>query len=88
MPEGHTIHRLARDHGEWFAGRRVRASSPQGRFPAAAELDRRRLVATDAYGKHLKGTRDSDVPQLSRSLLDISHQAVHSSETGYRESLV
>ncbi len=53
MPEGHTIHRLARDHGEWFAGRRVRASSPQGRFPAAAELDRRRLVATDAYGKHL-----------------------------------
>ena len=54
MPEGHTIHRLARDHAEWFAGRKVRVSSPQGRFSAAAQqLDGRRLVATDAYGKHL-----------------------------------
>jgi endonuclease VIII len=54
VPEGHTIHRLARDHGEWFSGRRVRVSSPQGRFDAAAaQLDGRRLVATDAYGKHL-----------------------------------
>ena len=53
MPEGHTIHRLARDHAEWFAGNRVRVSSPQGRFLGASTLDRRRLVATDAYGKHL-----------------------------------
>ena len=54
MPEGHTIHRLAHDHGEWFAGRKVRVSSPQGRFDAAArQLDGQRLVATDAYGKHL-----------------------------------
>ena len=54
MPEGHTIHRLALDHSEWFAGRTVRVSSPQGRFgPAAAQLDGRRLVATDAFGKHL-----------------------------------
>ncbi len=54
MPEGHTIHRLARDHGEWFAGRKVHVASPQGRFAAAAaQLDGRRLVATDAFGKHL-----------------------------------
>jgi endonuclease-8 len=54
VPEGHTIHRLARDHGEWFAGRKVRVSSPQGRFAAAAkQLDGRRLLATDAFGKHL-----------------------------------
>jgi len=53
VPEGHTIHRLARDHAEWFAGRRVRVSSPQGRFLGTADLDGRRLVATDAYGKHL-----------------------------------
>ena len=54
MPEGHTIHRLARDHGEWFVGHEVHVSSPQGRFAAAAaQLDGRRLVATDAYGKHL-----------------------------------
>ena len=54
MPEGHTIHRLARDHDEWFTGRKVAVASPQGRFSAAAaQLDGRRLVATDAFGKHL-----------------------------------
>jgi endonuclease-8 len=54
VPEGHTIHRLARDHAGWFAGREVRVSSPQGRFSdAAAQLDGQRLVATDAFGKHL-----------------------------------
>jgi endonuclease-8 len=54
VPEGHTIHRLARDHAEWFAGRTVSVSSPQGRFAAgAAQLDGRQLVTTDAYGKHL-----------------------------------
>ena len=54
MPEGHTIHRLARDHADWFAGSKVRVASPQGRFAtAAALLDRSRLVTTDAYGKHL-----------------------------------
>jgi endonuclease VIII len=54
MPEGHTIHRLARDHAAWFAGQPVRVCSPQGRFEAAAErLDGRVLEATDAHGKHL-----------------------------------
>jgi len=54
VPEGHTIHRLADDHAEWFAGQKVRVSSPQGRFSAAAtQLDGQRLVATDAFGKHL-----------------------------------
>jgi hypothetical protein len=54
MPEGHTIHRLARDHARWFAGHPVQVSSPQGRFAdAAARLDGRVLVGTDAYGKHL-----------------------------------
>jgi endonuclease VIII len=54
VPEGHTIHRLARDHAEYFAGAKVRVSSPQGRFESAARtLDRSRLVGTDAYGKHL-----------------------------------
>jgi endonuclease VIII len=54
MPEGHTIHRLARDHAAWFAGAPVRVSSPQGRFAdAAARLDGRTLTSADAYGKHL-----------------------------------
>jgi endonuclease VIII len=54
MPEGHTIHRLARDHATWFAGAPVRVSSPQGRFAdAAAQLDGRTFAGSDAHGKHL-----------------------------------
>lgn len=53
MPEGHLLHRLARDHSE-LAGQTVAVTSPQGRFAAgAAELDGRRLDAVEAYGKHL-----------------------------------
>ncbi|MGN6331813.1 MAG: Fpg/Nei family DNA glycosylase [Motilibacteraceae bacterium] len=54
MPEGHTIHRLARDLGARFAGDAVRASSPQGRFEEGAALvDGQVLQGTDAHGKHL-----------------------------------
>ena len=54
MPEGHTLHRLARSHRERFAGRVVRVSSPQGRFAAGAALvDGRLLDDVTAYGKHL-----------------------------------
>lgn len=54
MPEGHTIHRLARDHTRDLAGRPVAVSSPQGRFEAAAaRLDGRVLEGVEAYGKHL-----------------------------------
>jgi endonuclease VIII len=54
VPEGHTIHRMARDHASWFAGERVRVSSPQGRFADAATLlDGTVLEGTDAHGKHL-----------------------------------
>lgn len=52
MPEGHTIHRLARDLGRDFAGSVVGASSPQGRFDAA-RLDGRVLARAEAIGKHL-----------------------------------
>jgi endonuclease VIII len=61
VPEGHTIHRLARHHKAVFAGRPVRVSSPQGRFAdGAAILDGRVLEATDAYGKHLFHGFDGD----------------------------
>ena len=54
MPEGHTLHRLASALDEAFAGRPVRASSPQGRFAESAALvDGRELEAAEAYGKHL-----------------------------------
>lgn len=54
MPEGHTIHRIARDHGKLLSGRPLRVSSPQGRFEAdAARVDGATLVRMEAYGKHL-----------------------------------
>jgi len=54
MPEGNTIHRLALRHTRDFAGRRVQASSPQGRFAGeASRLDRRVFLRAEAYGKHL-----------------------------------
>lgn len=53
MPEGHTVHRSARDLGA-LRGRVLRASSPQGRFAAgAAVLDGDVLESSEAYGKHL-----------------------------------
>ncbi|MFJ9035796.1 Fpg/Nei family DNA glycosylase [Streptomyces sp. NPDC102406] len=54
MPEGHTIHRLAQDHAERFAGRTARADSPQGKFSdAAALLTGQELTRAEAHGKHL-----------------------------------
>jgi endonuclease-8 len=54
MPEGNTIHRLARQHTKDFGGRIVRARSPQGRFAReACRLDRRGFLRAEAHGKHL-----------------------------------
>ena len=54
MPEGHTLHRLARLHQRRYAGAPVRVSSPQGRFAeGAARVDGRVLRRADAWGKHL-----------------------------------
>jgi endonuclease-8 len=54
VPEGHTLHRLARLHQRRFAGSPVAVSSPQGRFALeAAELDGQVLRRATAWGKHL-----------------------------------
>lgn len=54
MPEGHTVHRQARELRGRFRGQVVAASSPQGRFEAgAALLDGQAVRAVEAYGKHL-----------------------------------
>ncbi len=54
MPEGHHIHRLARDLSQLWSGQAVRVSSPQGRFAeAAALLDQTVLERSWAVGKHL-----------------------------------
>jgi formamidopyrimidine-DNA glycosylase len=53
VPEGHTVHRLARQHRAVFGGREVSVASPQGRFGAGADLlDGRRLTGAEAHGKH------------------------------------
>ncbi|MGZ4563369.1 MAG: Fpg/Nei family DNA glycosylase [Mycobacterium sp.] len=53
MPEGHTLHRLARLHQRRFAGGPVAVSSPQGRFVDSAVVDGRVLRRTSVWGKHL-----------------------------------
>lgn len=54
MPEGHTIHRLARDLRADLGGRTVAVTSAQDRAAAtAAHLDGRPVVRTEAWGKHL-----------------------------------
>ena len=54
MPEGHVIHRLARDLNARFTGRPLSVTSPQGRFAAEAALvDGHELAHAEAWGKHL-----------------------------------
>ncbi len=54
MPEGHVIHRLAREFERSVLGETVTASSPQGRFAqGAALLDGLVLRDAQAHGKHL-----------------------------------
>jgi endonuclease VIII len=54
MPEGHTLHRLARLHQRRFGRAPVMVSSPQGRFvDGAAAINGRILKKASAWGKHL-----------------------------------
>jgi endonuclease-8 len=54
MPEGHTIHRAARDQRPMLAGKVLSVASPQGRFfDGAARLDGETCLAVEAFGKHL-----------------------------------
>ncbi|MEC5179547.1 Fpg/Nei family DNA glycosylase [Arthrobacter sp. CG_A4] len=54
MPEGHSVHRLARQFGDVFVGAQLAVTSPQGRFVhGAALLDGHVLTGSTAHGKHL-----------------------------------
>ncbi len=54
MPEGHTLHRLARELTDVFGDQQVRVGSPQGRFAhAATQLDGAEVRDAEAWGKHL-----------------------------------
>lgn len=54
MPEGHSVHRIARQFDRNFVGKTLSASSPQGRFAeGAAVLDGRAAVSVQAVGKQM-----------------------------------
>lgn len=54
MPEGHTIHRLARDLRRDLGRQQLQVHSPQGRFTEESQLlSGDMLQTTDAWGKHL-----------------------------------
>ena len=51
MPEGHSVHRIARQFDRNFVGKTLHASSPQGRFAeGAAVLDGREALSVQAVG--------------------------------------
>lgn len=54
MPEGHSVHRLARQFNDVFGGAALAVSSPQGKFAAGAALiDGHVLERAQAHGKQL-----------------------------------
>jgi endonuclease VIII len=62
MPEGHSVHRIARQFERNIVGHRVAASSPQGRFAdGAALLDGHRARGAQAVGKQMFVEFDDDL---------------------------
>ncbi|MBF4560775.1 Fpg/Nei family DNA glycosylase [Microbacterium sp. VKM Ac-2870] len=62
MPEGHSVHRIARQFVRNIVGREVAASSPQGRFAeGAAVIDGREALEVRAVGKQMFLGFDGDV---------------------------
>lgn len=62
MPEGHSVHRIARQFESNFIGRPVAASSPQGRFAeGAAIIDGRTATRVRAHGKQMFLEFDDDL---------------------------
>jgi len=54
MPEGHSVHRIARQFALHFVGKAIAASSPQGRFASgAAEIDGLTMTDARAVGKQM-----------------------------------
>ena len=54
MPEGHSVHRIARQFERHFEGVPVAVSSPQGRFATDAQkIDGHRIVDSVAVGKQM-----------------------------------
>jgi formamidopyrimidine-DNA glycosylase len=61
MPEGHSVHRIARQFDRNYVGRVVSASSPQGRFAeGAAMIDGRTATSVRAVAKQMFLEFDDD----------------------------
>ena len=62
MPEGHSVHRIARQFDRNFVGKVMSASSPQGRFAeGAAVLDGREAMSVHAVGKQMFLEAEGDI---------------------------
>lgn len=67
MPEGHSVHRIARQFALNFVGHRVAVSSPQGRFAhGASRIHGLLMTDSQAIGKQLflEFAADEDAPRL------------------------
>ncbi len=53
MPEGHTVHRIAKRFEKDFQDRKVKVLSPQGRFTEASIVSGKKLTSAEAYGKQM-----------------------------------
>ena len=53
MPEGHTVHRIANEFNDRFAGKVLRVDSPQGRFTDSRLVDGHELIEASAVGKQM-----------------------------------
>ena len=54
MPEGHSVHRIARQFALHFVGKKVAVSSPQGRFAGdASKIDGHVMTEAKAVGKQM-----------------------------------
>jgi endonuclease-8 len=54
MPEGHSVHRIARQFSLHFVGKKIAVSSPQGRFAGdAKKIDGHVMVDARAVGKQM-----------------------------------
>ena len=87
MPEGHTLHRLAREIDAAFGGRRVAVRSPQGRFAESAALVDGSVQVADIYTTSPAfGTEDLVIledPELmisSQNIVPVMAEDVYSEE--------
>jgi endonuclease-8 len=54
VPEGHSVHRITRQFALHFVGKKIAASSPQGRFAGgASEIDGLEMTDAKAVGKQM-----------------------------------